>query len=699
MNNTIDMREELGRNFLTYALDVDQNKAFPAVQDGLAPGARAALWEMYTSKYFSNKPHVKSAKVAAGVIGRWWPHNADATYGTLVRMAQPFVENCLEIDFQGAVGNQIIGQDSAGSSRYTEMRLSKLAEEGMFYGINKNNVDMIWNYLQDEKMPKVLPSIFPRLLVNGHIGLGVGISTTLVPHNLRETANVILKYLEEGIVDNENYYPDFPTGGVIVNKDELNKINITGKGRIVVQAKYKIEGQQIIFYEFPYQVYIEPLIIKIKEAYNKELLPALEDVYNSSDKNNISITVVANDIEQCINQLFINTPLQSIYHVNQNAIINQVPEMVNLEKIIKTYVTHNVKCIKRETLFDINKLQERIEILEGLSIALENIDNVIKIIKESKTAALAKISLIEKYHLTTNQANAILNMKLSKLANMERIEIENELKDKKERVLILKEILESKEKQVQILKERLQNLAKKYGNERRTQVIQGEIASKNSKKKAKEKEIQDVIIALNKQGYIKNLPLITPYRGSVNDIRSFKARTDEMILLFSSLGKVYRLKVENIEQCTNRDKGIALGTLLKLEQNEQIIYATSINVNDKHPYIVFVSKRGKIKKSDKVIYFGTNQNIKGTKCAGLAENDSFIMINESNGDYILIKTTDNYSLQFKLDEVIISGKTSRGCTAIQLNENQEIKEASISHTPIKNIPVRRRNGKGIKNNC
>lgn len=695
MSNTIDIREELGRNFLTYALDVDQNKAFPSVADGLAPGARAALWEMYVSKYFSNKPHIKSAKVAAGVIGRWWPHNADATYGTLVRMAQPFVENCLEIDFQGAVGNQIIGQDSAGSSRYTEMRLSKLAEDGMFYGINKNNVDMIWNYLQDEKMPKVLPSVFPRLLVNGHIGLGVGLSTTFTLHNLRETADVIIKYMETGEVDNENYYPDFPTGGIIINKDELCKINETGKGRVVVQAKYKVNGNQIIFYEFPYQVYIEPLIAKIKEAYNKELLPALEDVFNSSDKNSISITVTTNNIEQCLNELFANTPLQHIYYVNQNAIIKQVPEMVNLEKIVQVYVEHNVSCIKRETEFDINKLQERIEVLEGLSKALEDIDNVITIIKNSKNSAEAKNNLVNKYKFTEIQVNAILNMKLNRLANMERVAINKELQEKKEKCLELKEILNSEDKQKDILKTRLRELAKKYGNERRTEVTQKEIATKISSKKKKEAIVRDMVVIYTDKGYIKNVPLAS-YRKTTGEKFTVKGKTDEMILLFSSLGKVYRMKIGDIKECGIRDKGTAVGAVLKLDNNESILYVTNMNIDEKHPYVAFVSALGQVKKTDKTLYFVGKQTKTGVKCAGLKEGDYFIDIYETNGDYLTLFSSDNMALQFSMEEVSASGKTSKGCIGMKLNTGQTIVKSKLSkNSPWDKVPVRRRAGKGV----
>lgn len=696
MNNQIDICEELGRNFLTYALDVDQNKAFPAVADGLAPGARAALWEMYTCKYFSNKPHVKSAKVASGVIGKWWPHNADATYGTLVRMAQPFVENCLEVDFQGAVGNQIIGQDSAGSSRYTEMRLSKLAEEGIFKGINKNNSEMIWNYLQDEQWPKVFPSVFPRLLVNGHIGLGVGLSTLFTLHNFKETAKLIIDYLETGIVDNDNYYPDFPTGGTIINKDELSIINKTGKGKIVVQGKYKIENNQIIFYEFPYQVYIEPLIAKIKEKYNDDKLPALEDVINSSDKNSISITITVNNdytIDQCLNQLFANTPLQSIYYVNQNAIIDQVPEMVNLETILKVYEKHNTECIKKENLFDYNAAIARIEILQGLSVALEDIDNVIKIIKESKNATLAKANLIEKYHFSTVQAEAILNMKLSRLANMEKLEVEKELKEKEQLALQCKEIIDSSNRQKQILIERLRELANKFGTERRTEVIQKE-AAKNISAKKQEELPQDVVICLTKNGYFKNIPK-TQYKTNVDNVFAISTTTLNMIYAFSNMGKVYRLLGKDIPTCGARDKGAAAGSILQLQNNEKIIFVCDID-KIKNKYIMFITKNGKAKKTSLTEYIGVTRNFKGAPAIKFKEEDellTYLLLDEED----VMLTSNTHYICFNSNEITPQGKVASGLQAMNLKEGEQIVKAEVLlPNAAKKIVRQHRNGVGIK---
>ena len=695
--SSIDIIQEVQQNFIDSSYDVNTNRAFPDIRDGLKPGQRACLWEMYTKKYNSKKPHVKSAKISGGVAALWWPHGTTAIYETFARMSQPFVNNIPEVDFHGANGNIILGGDAIAADRYTEARLSPIVEEGMLKGVEKDTVPMILNFSEDEKWPKVLPAVFPRLLVNGAQGIGVSLSNYWGLHNFTETAQVIEKYLEDGIIDNENYYPDFPTGGIIVNKNDLPQINKTGKGKIIIESKYTIDGQEINFYELPYQIYIEPVIDEIKKAVEEEKVVGIEEIFNKSDKKRISLVVtVANGFEpeKIVEQLFQETNLRKQINVNQNGIISKTPIMINLAKYLEVYKNHNINCIKKEITFDIKKLQDRIEILEGLSKALEDIDNVIKIIKESKNSVEAKSNLVKKYDLTENQVNAILNMKLNRLANMERIAINNELQEKKEKCLELESVLESEDKQIDILKNRLRDLAKKFGNERRTEVIQKDILSTSKSKKAKEKIIEDVVITIDKKGYIKNVPLKS-YRRTQNDIKSIKARTDEIILLFSSIGKIYRLRIDNINQCSINDKGTAIGALLNLENNEKIIYITSMNIDEKHPYITFVSKTGMVKKSDKIIYFGSTQNVRGVKCAGLKDNDEFIYIHESNGDYLIMYTTDNMALQIELDKINITGKTSKGCIGIKLNENQYLKDAIINSIEDKRIPVRNRGGKGV----
>ncbi len=694
---SIDIIQEVQQNFIDSSYDVNTNRAFPDIRDGLKPSQRACLWEMYTKKYNSKKPHVKSAKISGGVAALWWPHGTTAIYETFARMSQPFVNNIPEVDFHGANGNVILGGDAIAADRYTEARLSPIVEEGMLKGVEKDTVPMILNFSEDEKWPKVLPAVFPRLLVNGAQGIGVSLSNYWGLHNFTETAQIIEKYLEDGTVDNENYYPDFPTGGVIINKNDLPQINKTGKGRIIIESKYTINGTEINFYELPYQVYIEPVIDEIKKAIDENKIIGIEEVFNKSDKKQISLVVtVSKDFtpENVVAQLFQETNLRKQINVNQNGIVSKTPIMINLAKYLEVYKNHNIQCIQNEIQFDIQTLQNRIEILEGLSKALEDIDNVIKIIKESKDSAEAKSNLVKKYDLTEPQVNAILNMKLNRLANMERIAINNELQEKREKCLELKDILESEDKQIDILKNRLRELVKKFGDKRRTEVIQKDIPATSKSKKAKEKIIEDVVITFDEKGYVKNIPLKS-YRSIRSEVKSIKSRTDEIILFFSSLGKVYRVRVDNIKQCSNTDKGTAIGAILNLDNNEKILYITSMNVDDKHPYIIFVSKSGMIKKSDKTIYFGSVQNVNGVKGAGLKDNDEYIFIAESNGDYLTMYSSDNMALQIELDKINISGKAAKGCIGMKLNDNQYIDKAIVKPTENKKIPVRNRGGKGV----
>lgn len=698
MNNEIDMTEELGRNFLVYAIDTDQNKAFPSVADGMLPGARAAIWEMYTQKYTSNKPHVKSAKVASGVIGKWWPHNADATYGTLVRMAQPFIENNLEIDFQGAVGNVIGGQQSYGSSRYTEMRLSKLAEEGLLYGVDKNNCDMIMNYTQDAQWPKVLPAVFPRLLVNGSVGLGVGLSQNWTLHNFKETADLITKYINDGELDLDNYYPDYPTGGTIVNKDDLANINKTGRGKIIIEANYKIypKENKIIFTEFPYQVYIEDLISKIKIAVNNEKIISIDDVYNSSDKNAVSITVIYDknhSAEYCINELFANTPLRSQYNIIQNGIVNQVPELLNLQQTIDVYVKHNLECIKREHQYDLDEANARIEILNGLSKALIHIDEIILIIKESENSQDAKEKLSSAFGFTENQTKAILEMRLSKLTKLDGVSINKELDEKKKLAEFCNQVVDSQEEQKKILLNRLEELVKKYGTPRRTKVIQKDIVKVSKASQKKEEVIESVVVNYDPIGYLQRIP-ISMYKNG--NLQSFKLTTADFVILFSNLGKFYRISVKDIKSCGVKDKGTAIGSIIKLDNNEKIIGVFSSIIDEKRPYILFAMKNGYVKKTEKFEYIGTTRNLNGMVATKIKDTE-VISVQETNGNDIVLETSNNYAIRFSAEEVRESGKASLGVKGITLqNDDEVVKCRIIDKGQNPDIIKQKRGGKGKK---
>lgn len=697
MINEIDIIDEVQQNFIDSSYDTNTNRAFPDIRDGLKPGQRACLWEMYTKKYISKKPHVKSAKISGGVAALWWPHGTTAIYETFARMSQPFTNNIPEVDFHGSNGNVILGGDAIAADRYTEARLAPIVEQGMLRNIQKSVVPMQLNFSEDDKWPTVLPAIFPRLLVNGAQGIGVSLSNIWLPHSFSESAELLLRYIETGELDEDNYYPDFPTGGTIVNKDELAAINKTGRGKVIIESKYRINGQEIDFYELPYQVFIEPVIDEIKKAIAEEKVTGIADVYNKSDKKRISLIVTCMpriDVYKVIAQLFAATNLRKQFNANQNGIISKTPVMITLKKYADTYIEHNTSCIKREYEYDLAAARKRIHILEGLSIALENIDNVIDLIKKSETKAIAAVNLCEKYHLSKEQADAILSMTLSRLTNMDQIAIANELQEKRELALTCQEVIDSYQKQKDILSERLRDLVSKFGDKRRTSIVQKDIPKVSTAKKAKELIIEDVIIVRTTQGYIKSIP-VKSYRENKSNVEKIKARTDDIILLFSSFGKMYRLKVNEIKQCAATDKGTALGAILNLESNEKILYITNMNIDQKHPYITGVTEKGLVKKSDKTIFIGSIQNKRGMKCAGLNENDSFIWFGETNGDYMTLITSDQMGIQFKLDEINPVGKTAKGVKGISLNEGATIIQVNVGIMS-KQLPVQHRAGKGSR---
>lgn len=696
MTNTIDAIQEIQQNFIDSSYDVNTNRAFPNVRDGLKPGMRACLWEMWTKKYTSNKPHVKSAKIDGGVAALWWPHGTTALYETFARMSQPFTNNIPEVDFHGANGNIILGGDALAADRYTEARLAKITEEGMFAGINKKNVPMILNFSEDEEWPQYLPAVFPRLLVNGSQGIGVSLAQTWLPHNFTETANLILDYIKTGELKEDTYYPDFPTGGTIINKDELAVINKTGKGKVVVDAKYRIEGNEIIFYEMPYQVYIEPVIEKIKEVFEKGEIAGLADVINKSDKKNIALVVECQKgfaPEKVVENLFRTTPLRSQYNANQNAIVSKTPVLLTLKEVVDIYIEHNCECIQKEHQYDLDAAQARLEILNGLLSALANIDDIISIIRNSDNAAKAKETLKDKYDFSENQAKAILDMKLSKLAKLDGIELENEQKEKEELVKYCTMVISSKDKQEDILSERLTNLVEKFGDERRTEIIQKIVVKTAATKAAKEEIVENVVITFNPLGYLQNIPL-TAYRK--NNFDAFKITTKDLILLFSNKGRFFRVSPKDIKSCGPRDKGTAIGAIISLDKDEKIIAAFDSIINEKRPYILFAMENGYVKKTEKTEYLGTTRNLKGMVATKI-KDCNIVSIQETNGNDIMLSTKEGYRIRFAADEVRASGKSSLGVIGIKLGANDIVVDAKIlEKTDKTDILTTKRAGKGKK---
>ena len=576
--------------------------------------------------------------------------------------------------------------------RYTESKLSKLAEEGLLTNLNKNTVDWMPNFTAEEEEPTTLPALFPGLFCLPSQGIGYATACNFLTYNLTEVCNGIINYL------NGQNFPvlqyDLASGGTIINPSIMDTIYQTGKGSVIIESTYKIDEQKIIITELPFNVMLDDVREEIIKYCQKEEYSGVEDIYNSSGKNNLELTIIAAngyDPQTVIDVLMANTKLRNSYGINQVALVNNMPKLLTVQDMVDIYIEHNTSCIKREYEYDLAAARKRIHILEGLSIALEDIDNVINLIKKSETKAIAAVNLCEKYHLSKEQADAILGMTLSRLTNMDQIAIANELQEKRELALTCQEVIDSYQKQKDILSERLRDLVSKFGDKRRTSVIQKDIPKISTARRAKELIIEDVIIVRTPQGYIKNIPIKAYRRNSADNI--VKARTDDILLLFSSLGKMYRLKVSEIKQCAAGDKGTALGAILTLEPNEKILYMTNMNIDQKHPYITGVTEKSLVKKSDKTIFIGSTQNKRGMKCAGLNEGDSFIWFGETNGDYMTLVTSDQMGIQFKLDEINPVGKTAKGVKGITLNEGATIVRVSVGAMS-KTLPVQHRAGKG-----
>lgn len=659
--NKVDILEEVSENFLVYATDTNNNKSFPDVRDGLKPGQRACLWAMYKAGFSSSKPHVKSAKIDGLVAANYWPHGTSAIYETFTRMSQPFTNNNPEVEFHGANGNVIVGGDSMAADRYTEARLAPITEQGMLEGVENNAVDMILNFSEDEKWPKVLPAVFPRLLVNGAQGIGVGIATEWTLHNLQETVDMLTKFLKTGEVDNDNYFPDFPSGGNIINKDELYKINSCGKGKIVVESVYEICGREIKFTEFPYQVYIEPVVEEIKKAVDTGKVTGIAEVNNKSDKKQIllSIKCAASAFPNEVAEALLScTSLRKQYNVNQMAISSKTPRLFTLQDYCEEYKKHNLECIQRKYHFELDKLEERIEILEGLKTIRNNIDEAISIIKKNDSP---KEELQKIYSLTNRQVKAVLDMRLTSMSKMETRKLDKELEAKQKRKLEVEEIISSEKKQIDILIQELQNLADKFSSSRKTRLIQKDFSRKDGQKK--KKTIEEIVIAYTQDGYIKSIPK-SKFKTSSEHVREIPCTTDDMVQIYNST-KMYRIKAENIKQCLSSEKGTAVGALLKTG----MIKVHGVYLCGEDRSLVAITESGRIKKFNTSLFNGTTQCLRGMD---YFPNNSVMLLQESEGRKYAIAKTKTHELTADISTVKESGKASTGRQLMKCDKNERL---------------------------
>ena len=713
-----DLTKELGTNFIEYAVAVNTDRAIPNAKDGLKPVAKRILWGAEDkTKCVSSKPHVKAAKLVGDIMGTYHPHGDSSIYGALVRLSQNWVMRYPLIDFHGNNGN-IIG-DGPAHMRYTEARLSKLAEDGMLFGIKKRNVDFIPNYSEDAEEPLTLPAIFPNLLCNPNTGIGVAMACNFAPHNLCEVAQAIHDYVDgkEPMLPG----PDFPTGGIVINKDDIPNIMNTGHGSVKIRAKYRVEGQNIVFYEIPYGTSTESLITEIGKVAEEEL-DGITNIRNESNKKGLRIVVECNknsNPDVMANKLFAKTNLQTSFSYNQVALINKTPTEVNLKDCIDIYIEHNIQCLIKETQFDLDKAEARLEIVDGLLKALENIDNIIAFIKKSASSAAAKDGLIKEYGFSEPQAKSIVAMRLGSLAKLEGVELQEEKAKLLDTIKELNKILGSEEEQLNVILNRLDDLVKKYGDKRRTELTQIEISKED-------KEVatvipEEVVVMLSQSGDIKRIPKAsfrTQRKGgkgvkTADDavMATIRTNTIDALLLFTNKGKMYRMIVDNIPVGTNVSKGANVSTLINLELDEKVIAITNLARENENKYVVFITKQGLFKKTLLEEYTKTKRST-GIAAINLKDGDSIANIELMNDEDMIIITKKGYSIHFETKEIAAIGRVTAGVKAIKLANDDEVlvglpirdKKETVAvfssfgnakKTNIEEFPLQARAGKGV----
>ena len=712
-----DISNELSTNFIEYAVAVNTDRAIPDATSGLKPVHRRILWGAYEKGYTFSKPHVKSAKIVGDVMGTYHPHGDSSIYGALVRLSQPWVMRYPLIDWHGSNGN--IDGDGPAHMRYTEARLSKLAEDGMLFGIKKRNVDFIPNYSEDAEEPVTLPAIFPNLLCNPNTGIGVAMACNFAPHNLKEVAQAIHDYVEgkEPMLPG----PDFPTGGIIINMNDIPAIMNTGHGSVKVRAKYKVEKQNLVFYEIPYGTSTEALIAEIGKVAEEEL-SEITNIRNESNKKGLRIVVECKkDVNPDViaNKLFAKTNLQTSFSYNQVALINKTPTEVNLKDCIKIYLNHNIECLIKECNFDLKKAEARLEIVEGLLKALQDIDTIIAFIKKSASSAAAKDGLVSEFGFTEPQAKSIVVMRLGSLAKLEGVELNDEKAKLNETIDDLNRILGSETEQLNVILGRLDDLVKKYGDARRTELAQIEVPK--DEKEIAEVIPEDVVVMLSQTGDIKRIPKAsfrTQRKGgkgvkTADDavMATIKTNTIDALLLFTNKGKMYRIIVDNIPIGTNVSKGSNVSTLINLENDEKVIAITNLARGNENKYVVFITKNGLFKKTSIEEYTKTKRST-GIAAINLKDGDSIANIELMNDEDMIVITKKGYLIHFETKEIAAIGRVTAGVKAIKLADDDEVlvglpvrdKKETVAvfssfgnakKTNIDEFPLQARAGKGV----
>ena len=714
-----ELTAELGQNFIEYAVAVNSDRAIPDATSGLKPVARRIIYGAYASGKTSSKPHVKCAKIVGEVMGSYHPHGDSSIYGALVRLAQPWELRYPLIDFHGNLGN--IGGDGPASSRYTEARLAKISEEGLLHGIKKRNVDFMPTYDEADEEPVTLPAIFPNLLCNPNTGIGVAMACNWASHNLGEVADAIFAYMDgaEPMLPG----PDFPTGGVVINKDDIPNIMRTGRGTVKVRGRYNIEKQNIVFYEIPYGVQTEALLADIGKLCDAKELEGIENLRDESNKKGMRIVIECEkgaNPDAIVKQLFAKTDLQSSFSYNQVALVDKTPTELNLKQCCEIYVEHNLRCIQNEAQFDLDKAQDRLHIVEGLLRALEDIDNIIALIKKSASAAAAKDALIATYNFSEAQAKAIVDMKLGKLAGLEKVELNQEADELRKEVEELSTLFLNETKQREVLRERLTAFVKKYGDARRTGLEQIELPK--AEKELETVVPEDCVVIATQNGDIKRVPAASfkTQRRNGKGVKTtddaildmISTNTVDTLMFFTDKGKMYRLLVDKVPTGTNASKGGRIGALINLETDEKVVAMTSLYRKSQADYVIFITKQGLFKKTRLDEYLQTKRAT-GIAAIKFKEGDSLATVTFANEEDFIIITKQGMSIHFETKDIAPIGRVTSGVKSIKLSENDEVLTGlPIKHntdtlatfsaggtarkTSLEEFPVQGRSGKGLK---
>ncbi len=673
-----EITEELKSSYIDYAMSVIVGRALPDVRDGLKPVQRRILYAMYEMGLFSNKPYRKSARIVGDVLGKYHPHGDSAVYDALVRMAQDFVMRYPLIDGQGNFGS--IDGDSPAAMRYTEARLSKIAEE-ILEDIDRDTVDFQPNFDATLKEPVILPSKVPNLLINGSTGIAVGMATNIPPHNLREVCMAIIAYIKNPnltIEDLMEYVkgPDFPTGGVITGLDGIAEAYKTGRGKITVRGKVEIDGKKVIIKEIPYLVNKAKLVEKIAELIEEGKLDA-RAVRDESDREGIRVVVeVREDVSTALNKLYAYTNLQTTFGVIMLALVNGEPRILNLKDMIELYVDHRREVVRRRTAFELKKAEDRLHIVEGLKIAIENIDDVISLIKSSKSPELAKKALIEKFGMSEKQAEAVLQTRLQKLTAMEIESLIKEYEELRRKISEYKEILSSKEKIDEIIVEEMNYLIEKYGDERRTEIEKEATEISSEELVSEEKSI----VIFTKAGFVKRMPLNFKLqkRGGVGVI-GIQLREDtpaymtvcnskDKLLIFNK-NKAYCINAYEIPKLDRYAKGVKLSNLISCNE---VVSAVPIKEFDERELLI-VSEEGYVKRI-KVKEF---ENAKRAGIIASSSNIAFVCL--ADGEEVFISTRNGYTIRFGLEEVPVLSRNAKGVKGINLRKGDSIAWVSCSN--------------------